>query len=183
MITLIVGKNGKEKLFNELIDEIVNKLPEGFLKENDQQQVIVKSWLDYLELTPGNAFNNLNKYLSEIFRYTNDIRPLVVENIENYLHPKTQVEMGDLAILINRSRDSIWMTNSEHMILRLLRRIRETTENKMFNHPLMGQIKLTKNDIKIIHTPQNYELKIDDEGDFIDSWPEGFFNERCKELF
>jgi predicted ATPase len=108
---------------------------------------------------------------------------LFISYPENYLHPKTQVELGDLAILINRSRDSVWMTNSEHMILRLLRRIRETTKGEVCEHPLMGKVTLSKDDVKIIHMPQDVTLKIDEEGEFIDHWPDGFFDERIKELF
>lgn len=113
----------------------------------------------------------------------------IVEQPELHLHPKAQVALGDLFIhAINREdneSDYLIETHSEHLLLRLLRRIRETNDGSL---PL-GLDAFRPTDIAI-----NYVESIDGvtsirrmpvtaDGDFAGYWPEGFFDERSKELF
>ena len=70
-------------------------------------------------------------------------------------------------------------------MLRLLRRIRETTENEV----PPGAIGLSPTDLAVIYVESSDSgvhfrpLRVDAEGEFIDQWPKGFFEERAKELF
>ncbi|WP_029406969.1 DUF3696 domain-containing protein [Thiomicrorhabdus sp. Milos-T2] len=102
-----------------------------------------------------------------------------VEQPELHLHPRAQSPLGDLFIensLDEQSKKTFVIeTHSEHIVLRLLRRIREHV--------------ITPNHVSVLYV-QNIngcsevkELRIDDEGDFIDEWPNGFFDERDEELF
>ena len=74
-------------------------------------------------------------------------------------------------------------THSEHLLLRLLRRVRETTEGEQTKHPL------TPDDLSVIYvrsTPEGVEfipISVTEKGSFDVLWPEGFFDERVKELF
>ena len=74
-------------------------------------------------------------------------------------------------------------THSEHLLLRLLRRVRETTEGEQTEHPL------TPDDLSVIYvrsTPEGVEfipISVTEDGDFEVLWPEGFFDERVEELF
>ena len=74
-------------------------------------------------------------------------------------------------------------THSEHLLLRLLRRVRETTEGEQTEHPL------TPDDLSVIYvrsTPEGVEfipISVTEKGSFEVLWPEGFFDERVKELF
>ena len=74
-------------------------------------------------------------------------------------------------------------THSEHLLLRLLRRVRETTEGEQTNH------KLTPDDLSVVYVrPTSAGVKftpisVTDDGSFYAPWPEGFFAERVKELF
>ena len=76
-------------------------------------------------------------------------------------------------------------THSEHIMLRLLRRIRETSENEF----PPGAPSLTADQVAVIYSEQAADalkltsLRIAADGDFIDRWPRGFFAERVKELF
>ncbi|MBK7994109.1 MAG: DUF3696 domain-containing protein [Blastocatellia bacterium] len=76
-------------------------------------------------------------------------------------------------------------THSEHLILRLLRRIRETNDNEL---PPDAPA-LTPDKVSVIYVEQTAEgvkltpLRIDETGEFIDRWPKGFFEERAEELF
>ncbi len=70
-------------------------------------------------------------------------------------------------------------------MLRLLRRIRETTENEL----PPGAVGLSANDLSVIYVEsvdadvRFRPLRVDGEGEFIDRWPKGFFEERAEELF
>lgn len=114
---------------------------------------------------------------------------VAIEQPELHLHPAHQVVMGDL---FSYGRDAwsagkVFMieTHSEHIILRLLRRIRETTENEL---PLDVK-ELSPNDLSIMYVDKTDEgvrfckLRVDETGEFKDRWPRGFFEERAEELF
>ena len=96
--------------------------------------------------------------------------------------------MGDLFIesaLGERKNTVILETHSEHLILRLLRRIRETTEDIL----PQGARPLRPEDVSVVYVEPGDEgvkvspLRIDETGEFIDRWPKGFFEEREDELF
>jgi predicted ATPase len=69
--------------------------------------------------------------------------------------------------------------------LRLLRRIRETSYGNISGESRQ----LTPEYISVIYienkngTATVQRLRIDEEGEFVDRWPEGFFRERSDELF
>jgi len=111
-----------------------------------------------------------------------------IEQPELHLHPALQAKLGELFICRpadQPARAFLIETHSEHLILRLLRRIRETTEGELPpRHPGL------KNDqVSVVCIEKQdggvhaFPLRIDDTGEFIDRWPKGFFEERAEELF
>ena len=99
-----------------------------------------------------------------------------------------QVGLGDLfidAVTREASRRTFLVeTHSEHLILRLLRRIRETTENELADGaPAFAEDKLSV--LYVEMTPDGVRvrrLRVDEHGEFKDRWPQGFFAERMQEL-
>ncbi len=118
---------------------------------------------------------------------------LAIEQPELHVHPAIQVGLGDLFIQAVQKSESIFgpgktllvETHSEHIMLRLLRRIREMSENEL----PPGMIGLSPDDLAVIYVENTDDgvrfrpLRVDREGDFIDRWPRGFFEERAEELF
>ena len=109
-----------------------------------------------------------------------------IEQPELHVHPKIQVELGDLfAQGVDDGGVFLIETHSEHLLLRLLRRIEETHSGELplgkpALHPDQVSIVFVERvDGEIRATP----LRIDDTGEFIDRWPQGFFDERDDELF
>lgn len=110
--------------------------------------------------------------------YGSEGKLIAMEQPEIHLHPALQAELGDVfieAALGERKNTFILETHSEHLILRLMRRIREG--------------KISPDDIGVVFVEplangsRFVELRIDEEGDFIDEWPGGFFEESFHEKF
>ena len=89
------------------------------------------------------------------------------------------------------NRTMLIETHSEHLLLRLLRRVRETTRRSRRQTAELEQTahELTPNDLSVVYvrpTPAGVKftpLTVTDNGDFDAPWPEGFFDERDSELF
>ncbi|HRJ07120.1 MAG TPA: AAA family ATPase [Prosthecobacter sp.] len=112
---------------------------------------------------------------------------IAVEQPELHLHPALQAKLGDLFIesALGRGNTFVLETHSEHLILRLLRRIRETTEGELPD----GKFALTPDQICVLYVEPGeqgskiLELPVTPDGDFSRPWPQGFFEERSAELF
>lgn len=112
----------------------------------------------------------------------------LVEQPELHVHPAMQVGLGDLfinsATRDGNRRAMLVETHSEHLILRLLRRIRETTDHELpegtpaFTQEMIcvQYVEGTADGVKV------RRLRVDDRGEFKDPWPKGFFHERMREL-
>lgn len=94
----------------------------------------------------------------------------------------------------NRRRSyTLVETHSEHLILRILRRIRETTEKDFDDWP--DALKeacpdgIKPDDVAVIYVEPGengakvIELPVTPDGDFSRPWPGGFFEERANEIF
>ncbi len=108
-----------------------------------------------------------------------------IEQPELHLHPSAQVVVGDLLIAgaAGCGRVLLVETHSEHIVLRIQRRIREITRGAATpqgpvddKHVAVYHVGRSKDGTKI--TP----LRLDSDGDFVDDWPGGFFPERLSEL-
>jgi predicted ATPase len=112
----------------------------------------------------------------------------LVEQPEIHVHPAMQVGLGDLFIEATTRgsgrRTLIIETHSEHIILRILRRIRETTENELVNDaPAFSEDKLSVVYVESkVEGVQVRRLRVNELGEFVDRWPKGFFAERMEEL-
>lgn len=112
---------------------------------------------------------------------------IFIEQPEIHLHPRLQAELGSFFAKMAGARKSetsydenlgnqfIIETHSESLILRLQKLIRK------------GELK--KEDVAVIYCDKTTdgtvakELRLNDDGEFIDPWPHGFFEESFDELF
>jgi len=119
---------------------------------------------------------------------------LAIEQPELHIHPAIQVGMGDLFIQSTQAdldglplagKTLLVETHSEHILLRLLRRIRERTDNDL----PPGTIGLEPENLSVVYVESDEmgvhfrPLRVDSGGEFRDQWPNGFFEERAGELF
>jgi hypothetical protein len=117
-------------------------------------------------------------------------RLICIEQPEIHIHPALQAELGDVFIetaLGENQNSFILETHSEHLILRILRRIRECSEGDA-DYP-ENLPKIRPEDVSVLYVEPGAEgstiteLPITSDGDFSVQWPDGFFTERAKELF
>mgnify|MGYP001438252979 CR=1 FL=1 len=154
-----------------------------------------QEWLDvtlFLEDADGRRFDFVDvgsglSYLFPIMATLWESKLSWVEQPELHLHPAAQCEIGDMFIrAFNRGRFSIVETHSEHLLLRVLRRIRGTVTGKVEDPELrcppeavcVLYFEPTENGTTKVH-----RLRVSRAGDFMDRWPSGFFEERDRELF
>jgi predicted ATPase len=109
-----------------------------------------------------------------------------IEQPELHLHPSAQCEIGDVFIsALNRGNRAIIESHSEYILLRILRRIRETHNGYL----LPKELKIKPEDINIYYFKPTAEgtrikhIRVDAFGEFMDRFPDGFFPERDIELF
>lgn len=111
---------------------------------------------------------------------------LAMEQPELHLHPALQAELGDVFIesaLAGRNT-FILETHSEHLILRILKRIRETTSRRNDRTP-----PITPDDVSLLYVnpmqggAEVMEMPIDPRGRLKVTPPGGFFEEDFEEMF
>ena len=106
-----------------------------------------------------------------------DAGAVIVEQPEVHLHPRLQSAVADLFIdTVTSGRAQILVeTHSEHLVLRMLRRIREGVLSPEL-------LKLLYVDLHEDGGAFVRELEIDDRGELLDGWPGDFFDERLAEV-
>lgn len=112
---------------------------------------------------------------------------IAIEQPEIHLHPALQAELGDVFIesaLGECGNTFILETHSEHLILRLMKRMRETHLGKGTGLP-----PVTPADIAVLYFEPDgtrsivREMPLNEMGELVKSWPGGFFEEGLREQF
>lgn len=111
---------------------------------------------------------------------------LCIEEPESHVHPAMQARIGDLLIdsaLGRRKNQVIVETHSEHLLLRVLRRMRETAQRRHEDRP-----PVRPQDVALLFVERAergsrvVEMELSPDGRLLTDWPGGFFAERLDEL-
>lgn len=134
----------------------------------------------------GSGIGYVLPVLIAAFREANKGRIVFLQQPELHLHPALQTNLTDVLIEASADKRIVAETHSEHMILRALKRIRQTT-NGTIQDPAL-QLKPQDVSVNYFETLPDgstkvHILRISKDGDFLDRWPNGFFEERGQELF
>lgn len=134
----------------------------------------------------GSGIGYVFPILYHAFCPENKNKIVFMQQPELHLHPAMQANLTDVLIKGASDRRIIAETHSEHMILRALKRIRQTTARALIEENL----KLTPEDVAINYfeplgdgSTRVHTIRISEDGEFLDRWPQGFFAERDQELF
>ena len=114
-------------------------------------------------------------------------KTLLIEQPEIHLHPAHQAELGDLFIRSAKEQGNTFLleTHSEHLLLRIMRRMRETS---MGIHP-EGALAVRPEDVMVLFVEQDgsqsivREMPLNERGELVKAWPGGFFEEGLREIF
>ena len=113
-------------------------------------------------------------------------KTLIIEQPEIHLHPAHQAELGDMFIRSAKERGNTLLleTHSEHLLLRIMRRMRETSTGKLPE----GAIEVRPEDVMVLFVESDgsqsivREMPLDERGELVKAWPGGFFEEGLREI-
>jgi hypothetical protein len=113
---------------------------------------------------------------------------LAIEQPEIHLHPALQADLGDVFIrsALGEARNCcIIETHSEHLLLRVMRRMRETVDGSLPE----GQSPVRPEDVVVLFVERDgtrsivREMPLNERGELVKAWPGGFFEEGLREMF
>lgn len=182
MILVISDRVLNDKSKENIVDRI-RKIPENFkiwlVDKQNRKFTPHEIGVGISQVLPVVVAAIFEKNLADDMKKSISIRQLIaIEQPELHIHPALQVELGDLFIT-ESSENKFFLieTHSEHLILRLMRRIREGKIEPDDVNVIFIELTGKGRDIQLI------KLRLDEDGDFIDEWPGGFFEESFHEKF
>ena len=122
--------------------------------------------------------------------FTKKKTKIFLEQPELHLHPKIQADLADEFIRSYKDKEHgnefLIETHSEHLLLRIMKRMRYTVENRKGRDKTLD---LTPDDVCLLYIDSHKgntfirELKLDKDGSLLSRWPSGFFEESYNEMF
>lgn len=177
-----------------LQEDDIGELQELYFSLKTRSEIALRDFEKGILVAPGDVGVGISQMVPVVVASLRKVDGILsIEQPELHVHPAIQVGMGDLFIRAVRGdpdrlfsgKSVIVETHSEHIMLRLLRRIREQTDNEV----PPGFEGITPDDLSVIYVESGLEgvrfrpLRVSEDGDFLDRWPHGFFDERAEELF
>ena len=178
----------------ELTEDDLGDMQELYTSLNIRTEIALRDLDKGIIVVPSDVGIGISQMIPVIVGCLRDKAGMVIiEQPELHIHPAIQVRLGDLFVCttqsgkdyVNSGKSLLIETHSEHIILRMLRRIRETSGNEL----PPGATGLRPEDLSVIYVEKSEEgvqlraLRVDEDGEFLDRWPKGFFDERTEELF
>jgi hypothetical protein len=177
-----------------LTEDDLGELQELYLSLQVRTEIALRDFHRGILVAPGDVGVGISQMVPvvvAVLRQRGGI--LAIEQPELHIHPAIQVGIGDLFIRAVRAdpdqlfaaKNLLIETHSEHIMLRLLRRVREQADDEL----PPGVDGLSVEDLSVIYVEGDDQgvrfspLKVEKDGEFSDQWPNGFFEERAKELF
>jgi len=120
--------------------------------------------------------------------YASEGKLLAIEQPEIHLHPALQAELGDVFLesaLGGGENTFLIETHSEHLLLRIMRRMRQTNAGKLPT----GVPEVRPEDVMVLFVEPDggqslvREMPLNERGELVKAWPGGFFEEGLREIF
>jgi predicted ATPase len=175
--------NAVEKQLESMIttDSFTNKREFEFDEQNTNYKYTLWDADNRIDVLPCDIGVGISQLMPLVVAALSRKKGLIaIEQPELHVHPRVQVAIGDLLIQLDSTASFLIETHSEHLILRLRKRVRQTTENELPE----GFKPVRHDDISIVYFEPSAEgviarrIKLDEDGEFTSKWPQGFFSER-----
>ncbi|MCF8143147.1 MAG: AAA family ATPase [Deltaproteobacteria bacterium] len=187
-----LGGNTEEGVYGDLFGTLYSALDEIKKKETNlasiQELVLLDRRTD-TQVSQRDVGIGISQVLPILVSaYASREKIIAIEQPEIHLHPALQAELGDVFIesaLAGNDNTFLLETHSEHLLLRVMRRMRETTSGKLPN----GLPSVRPEDVMVLFVEPVgsrsiiHEMPLNKRGDLVKEWPGGFFEEDFEELF
>ena len=173
---------------NRLLDEDID-FRDSILALPIKRRLLIRDEARNTELEPQDIGVGISQMLPVVVAALgHNVGIVAIEQPELHIHPALQVALGDLFIeQVQASPDMIYIleTHSEHLLLRFMRRIRETYSGLInyqefpLSHDQLGVwfVELLEERTVV------REMPVNEYGELIKAWPGGFFEEGLGEVF
>ena len=195
----IAGAGGARKVNRAALDRLQPELLEPVVAETldwaataSPNRLVALTLMDARRRTSV-SFRDVGVGVSQVlpvlaYAFAKRGATIAIEQPELHLHPALQAELGDLFVastLVERGNRFILETHSEHILLRVMRRLRETTDRTLPD----GAHAISTRDVAVLFVERNEtqsivrDMPLTRRGELVKAWPGGFFEEGLREVF
>ena len=185
-LTALVAKMEGQKFSSQEIEEIAAALA----ARQPQREVDLVTTRNRLPVRVPDVGVGISQILPVVVAALDPGRPGItaIEQPELHLHPRIQVELGDLfASQAAKGGTFLIETHSEHLLLRFMKRMRQTYDGTLGN----GNPRMRSEDIAVYFVEIDpdgtetliREMPLNERGELVKAWPGGFFEEDLHEIF
>ena len=153
-----------------------------------QQEVQLQTVGSKLPVRTSDVGVGISQILPVVVAALDPDRPAItaIEQPELHVHPRLQVELGDL-FAQGGDQGGVFLieTHSEHLLLRIMRRMRETGAGTLPE----GAPEVRPEDVNVLFVEPDgaqtliREMPLNERGELVKAWPGGFFEEDLREIF
>ncbi len=185
-LTALVARMEGGKFSSQEIEEIAAALA----ARQPQREVDLVTTRNRLHVRVPDVGVGISQLLPVVVAALDPGRPGItaIEQPELHLHPRVQVELGDL-FASQAAKGGIFLieTHSEHLLLRFMKRMRQTYDGALGN----GNPTVRPEDIAVYFVEIDpdgtetliREMPLNERGELVKAWPGGFFEEDLHEIF
>lgn len=164
----------------------------GWIRTNSDlslSELFIVAGADKIRLSHRDVGTGFSQVLPVLVRSIGDLqRTVLIEQPELHVHPALQLDLADVFLegAFQCENRFVIETHSEHILLRMLKRIRQAYDAPRAEG---SEVRPSQEDVSFIFLDSDADgakttpsVPKRDGAGFIDGWPEGFFGERTGEF-